>query len=193
MNLADCFDKHDCDKGTRGHGYDRVYEPIFQALRDEPIRLLEIGILRGQSIAAWLDYFPRAMIVGLDTFERVPAGKIAILKHPRVTWHECDSTKGPPDMPAGFDVIIDDGLHTPAAQRATFAGFMPLLKERGAYFIEDVLPYDDKTLTKHRNRWPGCTEDEYKLLLSSLEAYRVTHHDLRDNAHKLSYMLEVRR
>mgnify|MGYP001815917677 FL=1 len=112
--MRDYFDKHGCDKGGR-HGYERVYEPAFAGVRDEPFRLLEIGILRGESLAAWLDYFPRAEIVAIDLFGRVPAKDVPALSHPRVEWHKHDSTQ-PIDL-GHFDLAIDDGLQTFAAER----------------------------------------------------------------------------
>jgi hypothetical protein len=36
-----------------------------------------------------------------------------------------------------FDIIIDDGLHHPDAQRRTFAVLRPYLTARGVYVIED--------------------------------------------------------
>jgi cephalosporin hydroxylase len=129
------FDKHGCDKGKR-HGYEQIYEPLFAPLRGKPITLLEIGVFRGASLAAWAEYFPSATLIGVDTFERVQPHKVAILKHPRVKWFQMDSTQEAPDVRA--DIIIDDGCHTPGAQLATMARFLPLLNAGGMYFIEDA-------------------------------------------------------
>lgn len=193
MNLCDLFDDNETDKGSFGHRYDRVYEPALAPLRDEPIRLLEIGVLRGGSLAAWVDYFPRATVIGVDTFERVPADSVSILRHPRVKWFRCDSTEGAPEMISPVDVIIDDGLHNPVAQRQTFEAFWPLLKDGGVYFIEDVLPFDSKTPRRLWNKYPSCTEAGYKDLLKALQPYNVKHHDLRTGNRPLSYMIEVRK
>ena len=193
MNLCDWFDYHNTDKGSRGHRYDRVYEPALQSLRDEPIRLLEIGVLRGESLAAWVGYFPRATVIGLDTFERYPEEKVWILRHPRVKFFRADSTEKAPELLSPVDVIIDDGLHNPVAQRQTFEAFWPLLKDGGVYFIEDVLPFDSKTPRRLRGRYPSCTDAGYKQLLKALSPYDVRHHDLRTGNHPLSYMIEVRK
>lgn len=136
MNLRECFDKHGCDKGSR-HGYERFYEPIFEPIRNEPIRLLEIGIFRGSSIAAWLDYFPRASVIGVDTFGRVPPSEIPILRDQRVSFWACDSTALAPQIDK-VDFVIDDGSHDPEAQLATLQRYRPLVKPGGRYFIEDI-------------------------------------------------------
>lgn len=189
MSLAELFDRHGCDKGFR-HRYHRAYEPLFAPLRFEPITLLEIGVLRGASLAAWTEYFPCAEIVGVDTFERVPADSIEILKHSRVHWFKCDSTKEAPNMRA--DIIIDDGNHIQEAQRATFLNFMPRLKGGGRYFIEDVLPFDAEQPAWLNTRYPENTIAGHRELMKTLEPYVVIEHDLRDAQHPTSYMLEIR-
>jgi cephalosporin hydroxylase len=138
--LRKIFDKYGCDKGSARHRYDRVYEPAFRDVRERPITLIEIGIFTGASLAAWLEYFPAATIVGVDTFQRVRPAQIHVLRHPRVRWFRCDSTLPlPADLAAiEADVIIDDGNHTPDAQLATLRHFRPLLKAGGRYFIEDA-------------------------------------------------------
>ena len=173
MRLVECFDKYDCDKGHK-HRYDKIYEPILEPLRHEPLTLLEIGVLRGQSLSSWLEYFPNAKIIGVDTFGRVPAEAVPILRHPRVTWFACDSTRTAPAVRA--DIIIDDGFHTPEAQLATFNNYWPLLKEGGIYFIEDADP--SKTV-------------EYGALMEALNPYRVNVN--KPKAKNGSYLIEVRR
>lgn len=154
MNLRQAFDKYKCDKG-KYHGYERFYEPVFAPLRDQPITLLEIGILNGASVEAWLEYFPSANIVAVDTFQRVAAKDVPILVHPRVTWFAMDSTVEAPNVKADF--IIDDGRHLPESQLATFNNYYPLLKDGGCYFIEDVR--DFKTL---RGLHPKATHHDMK-------------------------------
>lgn len=136
VSLRACFDRHNCDKGWR-HAYERFYEPLLAPLRDRPLTLLEIGIYRGASIAAWLDYLPNAEILAVDTFQRVAPEGVPILRHPRVRWWKLDSTRKAPSGIAA-DLVIDDGSHLPAAQRATLRRFWPLLREGGRYAIEDA-------------------------------------------------------
>jgi hypothetical protein len=144
------FRKYGCDKGSR-HGYERVYGPVFGPIREQAFTLLEIGVFRGESLAAWLEYLPNATLIGVDTFQRVPPNQIPALSHPRVQWFQMDSTQEAPNVQADF--IIDDGCHDPAAQTATLRNYRPLLKPGGRYFIEDaptLVLYDAKVhdLTK---------------------------------------------
>lgn len=187
--MRKCFDRHNCDKGYY-HGYERVYEPAFENLREEPLHILEVGIFKGAGIAVWLNYFPNATIVGIDTFQRVKPYEIPILKHPRVEWHEHDSTT-PLDI-GRFDFVIDDGCHTHIAQRKTFENFMPYVD--GAYFIEDVWALDHMTAAEKRHPWlkkDGYSDREYQELLNTLEPYTVKFHDLRAGHQPDSFIIEV--
>src|SRR6476646_10495451 len=42
------------------------YDPIFQHLVDQNVKLLEIGVHKGGSLLLWRDYFPKGIIVGID-------------------------------------------------------------------------------------------------------------------------------
>jgi len=188
-DLRECFDRHGCDKGSR-HGYERVYEPIFEPLRDEPIRILEIGILRGESLAAWVDYFSKAEIVAIDTFRRVPVKDVPILSHPRITWRTHDSRK--PINLGHFDFVIDDGLHQYPHQRKTFEVFMPQSEK---YFIEDMWSWDHLTKEDHKHPWytekRRYTAVEYEKLMNVLAPYDVKYHDLREGYQRDSFIYEV--
>ena len=186
--MRECFDRHGCDKGIR-HGYERVYEPAFKDIRQEPIRILEIGIFRGASLAAWLDYFPNAAIVGIDTFQRISPHNIPILNHPRVAWHQHNSTT-PVDL-GQFDIVIDDGLHTHKAQRKTFECLMPYADR---YYIEDVWALDHMTPEQKQHKWlkrGGYSEQEYGKLLTVLKPYTTEFHDQRAGHQPDSFIISA--
>ena len=133
--MRDIFDRHDCDKGYR-HGYEQVYEPIFEPIRNDEIRILEIGVFAGASINAWLEYFPNAKIVGVDTFGRIPKKEIKLIDPSRVELIQSDSRKV--QFTDRFDFIIDDGSHRFDIQADTFAN---LIEYTELYFIEDKIIY----------------------------------------------------
>ncbi len=116
------------------HYFD-LYDSILTPFRYKPIKLLEIGVFEGQSMEMWKDYFPFAEITGLDidpyclryTEERV---KIVI-------GDQLDETilKTLGD----FDIIIDDGGHTPIQIVKSFEIlYDDFLNDGGWYFIEDI-------------------------------------------------------
>lgn len=187
--MRDCFDRHGCDKG-RLHGYERVYELAFKDLRQESLRILEVGIFKGASLAVWVDYFPNATVVGIDTFQRISPEDIPILNHPRVQWHQHDSMR-PLDI-GRFDIVIDDGLHTHTAQRKTFENLM--LCVDGTYFIEDVWALDYMTAAERDHKWlkrDGYSDVEYQKLLNALKPYSVEFYDLRVGHQPDSFIIGV--
>ena len=202
-SLVELFDKYKCDKGSLKHRYDRVYEPALHQLKDGPFNMLEIGVFKGNSTEAFVEYCPQVDVVGVDIFTRVDVKNIPILNHPHVHPCKCDSLEGPTEefkalAEDKFDIIIDDGLHTHEAQWKTFLNFFPFLKEGGSYFIEDVWPYDRMTDEQKQHYWlkkyaPAFSEEEYQKLLDVLAPYNVTYHDLREGYDPDTCILEVKK
>lgn len=203
--LQNLFNKYNCDKSSK-HKYHLIYERDFEKLRNDPINILEIGIFKGDSIKAWLDYFPNATIFGIDLFTRITPEDIDILNHPRVKWLQGDSTKieikekimlAWPDIT--FDIIIDDGLHTPYANRETFNNIFPMCKKNGFYYIEDVWPLDIMTLIQMQHHWLHRDNHTYTLLewnkfIQTIEKYFVTRYDNRElSGQPDSYIIKVSR
>lgn len=202
--LATLFDKYSCDKGNIKHRYDRVYEPALEKLKNKSFRMLEIGVFKGNSSEAFVEFCPDVEIVGVDIFTRVQEQDIAIFQDPRVTPCKCDSLEGPNDTfkdivgRKKFDIIIDDGLHTHEAQWKTFENFFPFLKKGGSYFIEDVWPYDRMTNSEKQHYWlkkhaPAFSEEEYQKLLDVIAPYEVIYHDLRDGYDPDTFILEIKK
>lgn len=203
-NLKALFDKHNCDKGSARHRYDRVYAPALEHLRDKEFNMLEVGIFKGSSVEAWREFFPKANFYGVDIFVRVTPEDIPALNRDRVHWCKCDSIEGPnTDFLSmvgdiKFDVIIDDGLHTHDAQRKTFENFIPYLNNGGTYFIEDVWAFDHMTEAQKQHRWiqthrNDFSDEQYAQLLTAIEPYDTTFHDLRKGFHNDTFIIEVKK
>ena len=197
------FNKYNCDKASK-HNYHTVYESEFDALRNEPINILEVGVFKGDSIRAWLDFFPNATIYGIDVFKRVATSDIDVLNHERVEWLKCDSTNFAVrnDIKRAwprirFDVIIDDGLHTPAANAKTLHNLFPLLKKNGSFYVEDVWPLDIMTTKEMDHHWVRKHPERYNILemnkfTKELEGKDVKHFDLRATSGEPdSYIIRV--
>jgi predicted O-methyltransferase YrrM len=205
MMLKDLFNKYDCDK-HRKHRYDSVYQKLFEPLKDKPINFLEVGVFKGASTAAFHEFFPNATFYGLDLFVRVKPEDIEILNDERVNWLKADSTnpgvrtsimKAFPGVK--FDVILDDGLHTPKANRQTFDNLSPLLNDGGMYIIEDVWPLERMTMKQLEHPWIKRYPDRYNQLdnnmfLGSMEKSGLTinRHDMRKvSGQPDSYIIEL--
>ena len=188
--LEELFKQYGCDKASK-HKYHTVYEPDFEPLRDKEINILEVGIFKGDSIKVWLDYFPKATVYGIDVFTRISSKDIAVLEHERVKWLKADSTsygvvnsirKEWPRI--RFDIIIDDGLHTPEANTKTLNNLYPLLKKEGSYYVEDVWPLDIMTTKQLEHPWILKKPSVYNILemnkfLKSIEDKNAKRYDLR--------------
>ena len=148
MNVLDKLAvKFDTDKGPRKHGYTSVYHDCFQKLRKKPLNLLEIGIGNGPSIQMWLEYFPNALVVGMDNFLAVrdKAGVMEKLDSPRCKIVVGDQSLRK-DLSAAvactysesFDIIIDDGSHISEHQQISLGFLFPFLAPGGLYFVEEL-------------------------------------------------------
>jgi 23S rRNA U2552 (ribose-2'-O)-methylase RlmE/FtsJ len=189
--LRKILDDNGSDKSKK-HLYDFIYESYLAPLREEPITFLEVGIFRGESIKAWLEYFPKASVHGIDLFDRIKPEDVEILKDKRVHWIESDSTdKNLPNLikeqwgDIKFDVIIDDGLHTPEANEKTFLNLIEFLKSDGVYFIEDVFPLHMMTNKQLQHSWiknhpNDFTKEKMLSLLKALSVYDTVWHDNRN-------------
>lgn len=201
--LAILFNKYKCDKAAK-HFYHDVYGPELEKYRDQPISFLEIGVFKGASLSAWLEFFPKATFYGIDIFTRVEPNDIEVLNNPRVKWIKADSTnvsvisKIEKEWPGvQFDVIIDDGLHTPRANADTFANTIDLLKTDGSYFIEDVWPLDVMNEKDMNHFWIKKYPKELNALemsyfLTKINKYNVQRFDMRPiSGHADSYIIKV--
>ena len=134
--------KHRTDKSmhnrTASLNYLDVYEVYLGRLRNEPIRVLEIGVRDGASLRMWEEYFPQARIFGLDIdpdcvrqqTERVCV-EIGDQADPGVI-ERIGRGAGP------FHLIVDDGSHLNRDIIRTFEGLWPWLAAGGVYIIEDL-------------------------------------------------------
>ena len=202
--LDKLFKKYNCDKSTNGHHYVTEYESHLAPLKNEPINILEIGVWKGESTSAFHEYLPNAQIYGVDIFTRVPVKDIPILKKDRVHWLEADSTspnvyekikENWPDVK--FDVIVDDGLHTPEANKKTFENFIDFLKDDGVYYVEDAWPLDIMTSEELTHYWIVKYSNDYNMMqmlpfLNCIEKYNVKRIDLRKKSGKPdSYIFKI--
>lgn len=115
------------------------YEPFLHGIRDEPIRLLELGVKHGASLRMWKAYFRSARIVGVDRDD------IAVwAAEPRieiVVGDQADpaTIRRAVDVAGGdFHVICDDGGHGARDQLGALELLWPHLVPGGVYLIDDV-------------------------------------------------------
>ena len=150
MTLTEIANKLGTDKGTEHfehHSYTETYEKFFNPIKDEKIKMLEIGIadprFPGASIQMWTKFFSNLDFIGFDinkdckSYEkenvRIFIGDQSIPE---------DLNKCVNEYGGDYDIIIDDGLHTHFHHIKSFESLYPYLKEDGLYIIEDLHAYD---------------------------------------------------
>lgn len=180
-DLCRFFDNCGSDKGTSWHQYSRMYDALFDALRGEAFNLFELGIGTnnveiesnmgahgnpGASLYAWNKYFPKADFYGADI------DRECLFEHmqKRIQTFYCDQTD--PESIAAlwleeglvgkkFKIIIEDGLHTPAANRCFLENSLHMLEDGGIYIVEDIdakhVDEFNELLQGWRQRFTGYT------------------------------------
>lgn len=129
---------------AKPHGYSVVMEKYFAPLRDKCISFLEIGVGGGESIRAWLDYFSKAEIVGIDFVKDTNVFNVPGKPYARYTFSHGDQVDRTgwkcfvANHGSGWDVVLDDGGHFNDQIIITFEEMWPHVKSGGLYLIEDL-------------------------------------------------------
>lgn len=138
----------DIEVKIQGHNYTEIYEKYFSSRRLEKLNILEIGIgnypTNGQSMKAFLEYFPNAKLTYLDwsysnfmfdfDFDKSRVSFVRLDQSNNTELFEFSNLQI-----EKFDFIIDDCSHQGEHQYNTLKFLFPkLLKDDGVYFIEDI-------------------------------------------------------
>lgn len=152
MSIAELAERYGSNKAEPAQRYDTFYEGIFGPRRNEVTSFLEIGLALANvyvtdgainrdvptSLRIWVDYFPRASVVGFDikdfSFVRLPRARI----YRGDQGDERDLLRLASCDEAPFDGIIDDGSHISKHQQLTLECLFRALAPGGHYCIEDL-------------------------------------------------------
>jgi len=141
MTLDELGVRSATDKSSLRHHYLNLYELIFRRLRKRPISLLEIGVQFGCSIRLWKEYFAHGFIVGVDAVDNgieLESDRCQMFFKDAYT-NEAVATIG---NYRPFNIIIDDGSHTPEHQQFVVKNYSHLLSPDGVLVVEDVLAHE---------------------------------------------------
>lgn len=139
------------DKSSWGHNYTEIYSYYFHAIKDKPLKFLEIGIFEGGSVQLWEQYFKNAELHFIDvTLDGVRYSSTRSHYH-IVDQANVEQLQNFVNTTGGkFDIILDDGGHTMEQQITSFTTLFPHLNRGGLYIIEDL----------HTSYWPGYGGEE---------------------------------
>jgi len=125
------------------HYYTPHYQRHFAPLRDRCLTVLELGIggyaytPGGGSLRMWKRFFPRAMVYGVDIFDKSEVAEQRIqpiqgdLSDPAFL-ARLGAELGP------FDIVIDDASHRSADVIKAFRALFDHVRPGGLYVIEDL-------------------------------------------------------
>jgi len=126
------------DKGISGHYFTEIYEHFFSPLKDTTTKILEIGVEKGGSLQLWRDYFPKAMVYGIDIIDTSELNSKRIRTFIADQADRGQLKSAIDEFGSDFDIILDDGGHGVDQQQISFAALFPHVRPGGYYIIEDV-------------------------------------------------------
>lgn len=153
--------------------YYKVYSKYLVPLKNQNLKMLEVGVEHGYGVLAWARYFQNFQIYGMEReYEFFKPSYDIINKKFSEYANRINIKKGNSRLQDDwklafnyeqFDIIIDDGSHVPIAQSATLTNGLPYVKSGGYYFIEDV---------KHDSKKQISIDNDHKLFDQILEHYK---------------------
>ncbi len=151
--LANQFGSDKGDVHFCAHNYARVYESLLSAVRNQPLRLLEIGLVHARmtelalgeqgttvcpSLQMWRYYLPASRIFGFDIadFVSISEDRVTIFQGNQGDLTDLDQLIN--QSGGCFDLIIDDGSHASHHQQIALGFLFQHLNPGGIYCIEDL-------------------------------------------------------
>lgn len=189
--LLEINELYKSDKGTV-HSYLNFYESKFSSLRDKPINLLEIGVLFGNSLKLWHDYFPNGLIYGVDDFSQKDGhsyynfkpvvgeevkNSLSDYKRVQLLNFNCEDVNQINNhfFNLKFDIIIDDACHSEEQQLINYTNYSKFLTENGIYICEDIQKEtkSDNLITHFKKITPNKNVAFYNFQIETREDDRL--------------------
>ena len=143
------------DKGLAWHNYTTLYRSLFAGLRLTRPRVFELGLgtnnpalassmgargTPGASLRGWAAFFPGAQVFGADIDRTI------LFEEPRIKTFYCDQLDpqairemwGNAALREPMQIVIEDGLHTFAANTTFLEHSIDRIAPGGYYIVEDI-------------------------------------------------------
>jgi len=164
------------DKGTEHDYINGYYDAEFSPRKYSSIRLMEIGVLNGESINLWQKYFEDAFeIIGVDI--NITNQAIATVNTTdEVILDKADAYSDEyvkKILNDFFDYIIDDGPHTLESQIYFIENYYRKIHKGGKLIIEDIQSKSDLEAIEQRIK-----ELKYKYKVFDLTANKGRYDDI---------------
>ena len=140
-SLQALYEQHQGKVSDKWSLYLSEYDRLLAEYREQPVRLLEIGVQNGGSLEIWSRYFINARkIVGCDIDPecgrlRYADQRVAVV----VGDANSHATEGLiASICPAFDLIVDDGSHRSGDIVRSFVRYFARLADDGLYIVEDI-------------------------------------------------------
>lgn len=190
--LCEIMGRNGSDKGDKNnkgwHNYTTYYSALFESSKNESLNIFELGLgtnnikvpsnmgvngKPGASLRGWREYFPNAYIFGADIDRDI------LFEEDRIKTYWCDQLSpeaiealwSNSSIPANFDIIIEDGLHTFQANKIFFENSIHMLKSGGVYIIEDIVISQSTSYLAQIDEWKVRYPDLIFSLIQIPNAY----------------------
>jgi cephalosporin hydroxylase len=135
------------DKGDV-HSYLEIYETLLAPYRDTAKNVIEIGLMSGESLRMWTEYFSKSTVYGMDITVK-PIDGLADLTDAISEGYniKIGDAANPKDIKKyfkdiKFDVVIEDANHNIEQQLEIYRTLKPYLNAGSIYIIEDIQDID---------------------------------------------------
>lgn len=151
------------------------YDLEFSPRKNDDIKLMEIGVLNGNSLRVWKKWFNRITLYGVDNLAEISEVNLTDLDGVYVynddAYGDEFLNKFEDDF---FDYIIDDGPHTLQSQIYSIEKWFNKVKSGGKLIIEDV-------------KYDMNIKSLINIIEQTVNVFSYKIHDFRDNKNKHIY------
>jgi FkbM family methyltransferase len=164
-------DKVDNFHTYKGINYCNIYEKYFYQIKYKVTKFVEIGIKDACSLKMWKEYFPNAIIYGIDIDPKCKQYEEDRIKCFIGDQNDEKFLLNIKDIIGDYDILLDDGSHITEHQIKSFDILYENCRNNGYYIIEDLKCSYEEYLNHHdiRNCWPGM---KYNKIDDQLKNYR---------------------
>lgn len=130
--------KNGTDKSSMIHDYCVKYEKYLTFNQNDKLKILEIGVWKGESLITWSEFYPNSLIVGIDINNDCKIYESEKIKIEIGSQIDEQFLMDVVKKYGEFDLIIDDGSHYQSHMIKSFEILFPYVKKTGVYIVEDT-------------------------------------------------------
>jgi hypothetical protein len=175
--LSEMAQIYNTDKFYEHNYFTLIYDEVLGTLKHNLKTFIEIGVLNGESLLLWRDYFNNAKVIGMDINIDNTKESLKNKDNNRLEFYKLD-TSDELDLIntsknfSNVDVILDDASHRMYDQQITFAKFFKCLKSGGVFIIEDL--HTSVEAINPAKSWCNWGDPNKTLTLNMLENFIKT-------------------